>query len=190
MPSDAQGKNRLARQLHLELSSVLSFLHYTTHNSDLLIKLTSRVRSLTVDRVHLSHPDTPIIDAPRRTSRQQRTTCANTCSTRKCRYDLPAVSPLSPVTISCLIHRLPLLTLMGLRLKSLIILTGKKWFDCAECHAEQEIHPLLQTLDMTFICKKCRKAFRKNIPEFEEAYVYLATLPVYLTLPYPFPMTL
>jgi len=24
----------------------------------------------------------------------------------------------------------------------------RKWFDCAECHAEQENHPLLQTFDM------------------------------------------
>lgn len=26
--------------------------------------------------------------------------------------------------------------------------TGRKWFDCAECHAEQENHPLLQTVEM------------------------------------------
>ena len=25
---------------------------------------------------------------------------------------------------------------------------GRKWFDCAECHAEQEDHILLQKLDM------------------------------------------
>ncbi|KAH7354223.1 CHY zinc finger-domain-containing protein [Plectosphaerella cucumerina] len=45
----------------------------------------------------------------------------------------------------------------------------KKWFDCAECHQEQESHPLLQSVEMTFICKKCRKAFRKDAQEFEEA---------------------
>jgi uncharacterized CHY-type Zn-finger protein len=48
---------------------------------------------------------------------------------------------------------------------------GKKWFDCAECHAEQADHPLTQTFDMTFICKKCKKAFRKDAREFEDAYV-------------------
>ena len=25
---------------------------------------------------------------------------------------------------------------------------GRKWFDCAECHAEQEAHALLQTLEL------------------------------------------
>lgn len=54
----------------------------------------------------------------------------------------------------------------------LTLSTGKKWFDCAECHHEQESHPLLQTLEMTFICKKCRKAFRKDAQEFEEADEY------------------
>ncbi|CAO2647215.1 Nn.00g081370.m01.CDS01 [Neocucurbitaria sp. VM-36] len=48
----------------------------------------------------------------------------------------------------------------------------KKWFDCAECHAEQTDHPLLQTFDMTFICKKCKKAFRKDAREFEDADEY------------------
>ncbi|KPI35028.1 uncharacterized protein AB675_11943 [Cyphellophora attinorum] len=48
----------------------------------------------------------------------------------------------------------------------------KKWFDCAECHAETEAHPLQQTMEMTFICKRCRKAFRKNMETFEEADEY------------------
>jgi acetyl-CoA carboxylase beta subunit len=48
----------------------------------------------------------------------------------------------------------------------------KKWFDCAECHAEQEQHPLLKSTDMTFACKKCRKCFRKEAAEFEEADEY------------------
>ncbi|KIW42844.1 uncharacterized protein PV06_06352 [Exophiala oligosperma] len=48
----------------------------------------------------------------------------------------------------------------------------KKWFDCAECHAEQESHPLLQTFDMTFICKKCRKAFRKDTRDWDESDEY------------------
>ncbi|KAH0432417.1 zinc finger protein [Colletotrichum camelliae] len=48
----------------------------------------------------------------------------------------------------------------------------KKWFDCAECHQEQETHPLMQTFDMTFACKKCKKCFRKNAQEFEESDEY------------------
>lgn len=48
----------------------------------------------------------------------------------------------------------------------------KKWFDCADCHAESTSHPLLQTFEMTFICKKCRKAFRKDAREFEDADEY------------------
>jgi uncharacterized CHY-type Zn-finger protein len=48
---------------------------------------------------------------------------------------------------------------------------GRKWFDCAECHQEQADHPLLQTFDMTFACKKCKKAFRKDAKEFEESSV-------------------
>ncbi|KAI3336538.1 hypothetical protein HD806DRAFT_528139 [Xylariaceae sp. AK1471] len=50
--------------------------------------------------------------------------------------------------------------------------TGKKWFDCAECHREQESHELLQTFEMTFACKKCKKCFRKDAQEFEEADEY------------------
>ncbi|KAH7552905.1 hypothetical protein BM1_07878 [Bipolaris maydis] len=49
---------------------------------------------------------------------------------------------------------------------------GKKWFDCAQCHEEQSNHPLMQTFDMTFICKKCKKAFRKDAREFEDADEY------------------
>ncbi|EMD92478.1 hypothetical protein COCC4DRAFT_58035 [Bipolaris maydis ATCC 48331] len=48
----------------------------------------------------------------------------------------------------------------------------KKWFDCAQCHEEQSNHPLMQTFDMTFICKKCKKAFRKDAREFEDADEY------------------
>ncbi|KAI4259338.1 MAG: hypothetical protein L6R42_004611 [Xanthoria sp. 1 TBL-2021] len=49
---------------------------------------------------------------------------------------------------------------------------GRKWFDCAECHAEQEDHPLLQQLDMTFACKKCKKCFRKDVANFEDCDEY------------------
>ncbi|KAJ9232753.1 hypothetical protein DTO169E5_7313 [Paecilomyces variotii] len=47
----------------------------------------------------------------------------------------------------------------------------RKWFDCAECHYEQESHPLMQSFDMTFACKKCKKCFRKDTSEFEDRYV-------------------
>lgn len=49
---------------------------------------------------------------------------------------------------------------------------GRKWFDCAECHEEQESHPLLKHTEMVFACKKCKKCFRKDATEFEEADEY------------------
>jgi uncharacterized CHY-type Zn-finger protein len=49
---------------------------------------------------------------------------------------------------------------------------GRKWFDCAECHQEQEDHPLLQRFEMAFACKKCKKCFRKDAREFEESDEY------------------
>ncbi|CAH0014941.1 unnamed protein product, partial [Clonostachys rhizophaga] len=48
----------------------------------------------------------------------------------------------------------------------------KKWFDCAQCHHEQESHELLQALEMVFACKKCKKCFRKDAQEFEESDEY------------------
>ncbi|EGE79432.2 zinc finger protein [Blastomyces dermatitidis ATCC 18188] len=48
----------------------------------------------------------------------------------------------------------------------------RRWFDCAECHQEQENHELLQSFDMTFACKKCKKCFRKDAREFEESDEY------------------
>ncbi|KEZ42529.1 hypothetical protein SAPIO_CDS5748 [Scedosporium apiospermum] len=48
----------------------------------------------------------------------------------------------------------------------------RKWFDCAECHAENETHPLRQQLELVFACKKCKKCFRKDAQEFEEADEY------------------
>ncbi|KAL2110013.1 hypothetical protein VUR80DRAFT_1704 [Thermomyces stellatus] len=48
----------------------------------------------------------------------------------------------------------------------------RKWFDCAECHAETESHPLRQQFELTFACKKCKKCFRKDAQEFEEADEY------------------
>ncbi|KAL9071042.1 MAG: hypothetical protein Q9157_005618 [Trypethelium eluteriae] len=46
----------------------------------------------------------------------------------------------------------------------------KKWFDCAQCHQEQEDHQLLQRYEMVFACKKCKKCFRKDAQEFDERY--------------------
>ena len=41
----------------------------------------------------------------------------------------------------------------------LTITSGRKWFDCAECHAELEDHPLLQQFEMVSNCgAKQRKA--------------------------------
>jgi len=48
----------------------------------------------------------------------------------------------------------------------------RKWFDCAECHAESEDHPLMQSFDMTFVCKKCRKAFRKDTKDWDDSDEY------------------
>ena len=48
----------------------------------------------------------------------------------------------------------------------------KQWFDCAECHAETQSHRLAKATEMAFICKKCKKAFRKDIVEFEESDEY------------------
>ncbi|CCX32702.1 hypothetical protein FPQ18DRAFT_313060 [Pyronema domesticum] len=48
----------------------------------------------------------------------------------------------------------------------------KKWFDCAECHAETEQHRLQQTLEMVFACKKCRKCFRKQVEDWDESDEY------------------
>ncbi|BCR93865.1 CHY zinc finger protein [Aspergillus luchuensis] len=48
----------------------------------------------------------------------------------------------------------------------------KKWFDCAECHQEQESHSLTKTTEMVFACKKCKKCFRKDATEFDESDEY------------------
>ena len=48
----------------------------------------------------------------------------------------------------------------------------KQWFDCAECHAEAETHRLAKTTEMVFMCKKCKKAFRKSMAEYDESDEY------------------
>ncbi|KAG5366563.1 hypothetical protein CJU89_0996 [Yarrowia sp. B02] len=45
----------------------------------------------------------------------------------------------------------------------------RKWYDCPQCHEEAEDHGLRKTTEMTFACKKCRKAFRKDLTDFDEA---------------------
>eukprot|EP01028_Stygiella_incarcerata_P014518 TRINITY_DN976_c0_g1_i1.p1 TRINITY_DN976_c0_g1~~TRINITY_DN976_c0_g1_i1.p1 ORF type:complete len:107 (-),score=10.25 TRINITY_DN976_c0_g1_i1:122-442(-) len=42
-----------------------------------------------------------------------------------------------------------------------------RWFDCAQCHEELTDHPLLRTTELTMMCKKCKKAFRKDLLEFD-----------------------
>ncbi|KAJ7678585.1 CHY zinc finger domain-containing protein, partial [Mycena olivaceomarginata] len=48
----------------------------------------------------------------------------------------------------------------------------KLWYDCAECHAEAQTHNLAKTAEMTFMCKKCKKAFRKDMSVYEESDEY------------------
>ncbi|KAG2074807.1 hypothetical protein BDR04DRAFT_1070665 [Suillus decipiens] len=45
----------------------------------------------------------------------------------------------------------------------------KQWFDCAECHTETQDHVLRKTTEMAFMCKKCKKAFRKDMSNYEES---------------------
>lgn len=62
--------------------------------------------------------------------------------------------------------------LVELIIQELTSFSGRKWFDCVECHAEQEEHPLKESFEMIFACKKCKKCFRKDVAEFEEADEY------------------
>ena len=48
----------------------------------------------------------------------------------------------------------------------------KQWFDCPQCHAEREDHKLQRTTEMVFVCKKCKKAFRKDMTVYEESDEY------------------
>lgn len=45
----------------------------------------------------------------------------------------------------------------------------KQWYDCAECHAENQSHNLRKTTEIAFMCKKCKKAFRKDMSNYEES---------------------
>ncbi|KAH8549402.1 CHY zinc finger-domain-containing protein [Umbelopsis sp. PMI_123] len=48
----------------------------------------------------------------------------------------------------------------------------RKWFDCAECHAEVSDHPLRKASEMVFACKKCKKPFRKDLSDYEDEDEY------------------
>ncbi|KAJ7678267.1 hypothetical protein DFH06DRAFT_570016 [Mycena polygramma] len=48
----------------------------------------------------------------------------------------------------------------------------KLWYDCPECHAEAQTHKLAKTVEMIFLCKKCKKAFRKDMTVYEESDEY------------------
>ncbi|CAG8656654.1 4609_t:CDS:10 [Funneliformis caledonium] len=48
----------------------------------------------------------------------------------------------------------------------------KRWFDCAECHAEASDHELAKSIEMVFACKKCKKCFRKDLENFDETDEY------------------
>lgn len=43
---------------------------------------------------------------------------------------------------------------------------------CPECHSERESHPLAKTTELAFLCKKCRRAFRKDMTQYEQADEY------------------
>ncbi|KAI9248617.1 hypothetical protein BY458DRAFT_445757 [Sporodiniella umbellata] len=48
----------------------------------------------------------------------------------------------------------------------------KKWFDCVECHSAVSDHPIRKANEMVFACKKCKKAFRKDVTDYEEEDEY------------------
>lgn len=43
---------------------------------------------------------------------------------------------------------------------------------CPECHAESADHQLKRDVEMVFMCKKCKKAFRKDMTVYDEADEY------------------
>ena len=45
----------------------------------------------------------------------------------------------------------------------------KKWFDCPQCHAENEDHEIMKSPEIVLACKKCKHCFRKDVStEFDE----------------------
>ncbi|KAF1795597.1 Zinc finger, CHY-type [Phytophthora cactorum] len=51
---------------------------------------------------------------------------------------------------------------------SLCIPCCNRWFDCSECHFELSDHRQQSAAEMAFICKQCRKPFRKDLTAFDE----------------------
>jgi uncharacterized CHY-type Zn-finger protein len=48
----------------------------------------------------------------------------------------------------------------------------RQWYDCAECHAAAQTHPLARAHEMAFACKRCKKAFRKDLRAYDESDEY------------------
>jgi uncharacterized CHY-type Zn-finger protein len=49
----------------------------------------------------------------------------------------------------------------------------KKWYDCPECHMENEDHEIMKAPEIILACKKCKKVFRKDLMnEFDECDEY------------------
>ncbi|KAF8234431.1 hypothetical protein L208DRAFT_837507 [Tricholoma matsutake] len=48
----------------------------------------------------------------------------------------------------------------------------KQWYDCVDCHSEAQTHAIGKTVEMVFMCKKCKKAFRKDMTTYEESDEY------------------
>ena len=103
------------------------------------------------------------------------------CGARRCKRENPVPSSRSPHRKHVVWHLAISLYASTLKDGSKHVLNAqvsirapccKEWFDCAECHAEKQSHNLAKTTEMTFICKKCKKAFRKDTTEFEESDEY------------------
>lgn len=44
----------------------------------------------------------------------------------------------------------------------------QRFFDCPQCHADVSDHPLARTTELAFVCKKCKRAFRRDLERFEQ----------------------
>eukprot|EP00917_Polyrhabdina_sp_WS-2016_P024965 GHVP01053840.1.p1 GENE.GHVP01053840.1~~GHVP01053840.1.p1 ORF type:complete len:110 (+),score=14.93 GHVP01053840.1:2-331(+) len=44
----------------------------------------------------------------------------------------------------------------------------KAWYDCPDCHNENNDHEISKSLLLTMACKKCKKVFRKDMGDFDE----------------------
>jgi uncharacterized CHY-type Zn-finger protein len=48
----------------------------------------------------------------------------------------------------------------------------KMWYDCPQCHDEDQDHELGHETEMVFACKSCQKCFRKDLAQFEQPDEY------------------